>query len=147
MTDGKVLFDTNVLVYAIDELSEKHEEALEAMQDKSFEHLGAVSVQNLAEFSRLLTEKYPRRKTFAEVRAAVLEMSEALEVIAYDHQTVGEALSMCAEYRLHFFDALIAAAMLKADVKTIVTENEKDFRKIPWMKVVNPFKPDPAQRR
>ncbi len=140
MTEDKELIDTNVLAYAQDELSEKHQAALAVLEDVALSHTGVVSVQNLAEFSRLLTEKRQRRKTFAETRAAVLEIAEALEVIAYGAETVGEALNLCAEYKVHFYDALIAAAMQREGITTIVTENEKDFQKIPWLTVVNPFK-------
>ncbi len=30
--------------------------------------------------------------------------------------------------------------MRKNNIYTIITENEKDFKKIPWLKVINPFK-------
>jgi len=34
---------------------------------------------------------------------------------------------------------MIAEMTKEAGVKTLYPENEKDFRKIPWVKVVNPF--------
>ena len=35
---------------------------------------------------------------------------------------------------------LIAACMLEHAILTIVTENERDFRRIPGITVINPFK-------
>lgn len=43
-------------------------------------------------------------------------------------------------YRTNFWDALIVACMLEYGVDTIVTENERDFKRIPGITVVNPFK-------
>jgi predicted nucleic acid-binding protein len=42
--------------------------------------------------------------------------------------------------RVPFGDALIAACMLERDIHTIVTENERDCKKIPGITVLNPFK-------
>ena len=49
-------------------------------------------------------------------------------------------------YRAKFWDALIAACMLEHGVETIVTEDGADFRKIPGITVVNPFKPRTGRR-
>jgi predicted nucleic acid-binding protein len=42
--------------------------------------------------------------------------------------------------RAPFWDALFAACMLERGIEVIVTENEKDFKNIPGITVVNPFK-------
>jgi predicted nucleic acid-binding protein len=42
--------------------------------------------------------------------------------------------------RAPFWGALIAACMLEHGIEIIVTENEKDFKKIPGITIVNPFK-------
>ena len=42
--------------------------------------------------------------------------------------------------RAPFWDALIAACMLEHGIEVIVTENEKDFKNIAGITVVNPFK-------
>jgi predicted nucleic acid-binding protein len=36
--------------------------------------------------------------------------------------------------------ALIAATMQENNLKTIYTENIADFKKVPWLNVVNPLK-------
>ena len=47
---------------------------------------------------------------------------------------------MVRVYRATFWDALIAACMLEKGIKTIVTENERDFKRIPGITIINPFK-------
>jgi predicted nucleic acid-binding protein len=43
-------------------------------------------------------------------------------------------------HRVPFWDALIAACMQEHGIQTIVTENERDFRRIAGINVINPFK-------
>ncbi len=54
--------------------------------------------------------------------------------------TVTEAIKICGERRLHYWDALLAATMKENGIFIIYTENEKDFKKISWLEVINPIK-------
>ncbi len=81
-----------------------------------------------------------------------LAESEALELIEdvaefrgwnvlnFDAKTVVSAVRINNEYGIPYWDALIAATMRGWEVYRIYTENEKDFRKIPWLNVLNPLK-------
>jgi predicted nucleic acid-binding protein len=42
--------------------------------------------------------------------------------------------------RAPFWDALIAACMLEHGIEVIVTENEKDFKNISGITIINPFR-------
>jgi len=42
-------------------------------------------------------------------------------------------------YKVHFWDALIAATMIENNVFTIFTENTKDFKKIKGITAINPL--------
>lgn len=55
-------------------------------------------------------------------------------------ETVVQAIELVKFHRVPFWDALIAACMLEHGVSVIVTENERDFKRIPGITVVNPFK-------
>jgi len=140
MIEEKRLIDTNILVYAYDKTSENHSAALKTLKDTLLKEDGVVSIQNLVEFSRLVSEKLPKTIAFEQARNIVLELSESIEVIYYDAHTIADALSLCDNHKLHFFDALIVATMEKEKIKVILTENEKDFKKIPWLMVINPLK-------
>jgi predicted nucleic acid-binding protein len=54
--------------------------------------------------------------------------------------TVAQAIEFVTLHRASFWDALIAACMLEHGITTIVTENERDFTKMPGLTVINPFK-------
>ena len=65
--------------------------------------------------------------------------------INYTHLTVKRALLDLESINISFWDLLIAETMREAKVRTIYTENGRDFAKIPWIKVVNPLS-DQLQR-
>ena len=44
--------------------------------------------------------------------------------------------------KLHFWDALIAATMIKHGIRVIYTENVKDFAKLREIKAINPMRSD-----
>ena len=50
-----------------------------------------------------------------------------------------QAIELVKLYRAPFWDALIAATMLEHGIDTIVTENERDFKKIPGITIINLF--------
>ena len=55
-------------------------------------------------------------------------------------ETVVHAMELVRQRRVPFWDALIAACMLENGIEIIVTENERDFKKVPGITVINPFK-------
>ena len=143
MTEPKALIDTNVLVYAYSPLSNKHAAATKTLRQAIESGRATISVQNLVEFSRVMSEKLPEKTPLDKVRIHVMALSEAMSVFAYHADAVARALQLSGQYHLHFFDALLAATMEVNRVFAIVTENDRDFRKIPWLKVVNPFSQRP----
>lgn len=60
-------------------------------------------------------------------------------MIDRDANTFLKAIELVRKYRTPFWDALIAACMLENNVKEILTENTKDFMKIPEIIVTNPL--------
>ena len=137
----KVLIDSNILVYAADNSDEhKHKISTELLEKAMNKGDAVVSIQNLVEFARVATEKIERPIDLEKTRQIIMELSDSMEVIAYDQKTIAEALHFSARYKLHFFDALLVATMEENFIKEIITENDKDFKGITWLKVDNPFR-------
>lgn len=137
----KILIDTNILVYAHHKKEGvRHTVSAELVNHFIDEETLILSIQNLAEFSRVLGEKVfpPLDKNL--IRQYVFDLAACSKVIPYNTHTVMDALSLSKEYQIHFFDALLAATMQENGIDVIYTENTKDFGKIPWLKAVNPFK-------
>ena len=144
-----VLVDTCILVYAYEKSDmEKHVAAKEAIRLLLEEGNAAVSVQNLAEFSRVLSEKSKTPVSYGEARKHISEIASVFNVISYGAATVDAALSICSGGGTHFFDALLAATAEENGIYEIITENVKDFKGMHSIKASSPFakKLDPSKR-
>ncbi|HZX34115.1 MAG TPA: PIN domain-containing protein [archaeon] len=135
------LIDSNILVYAFDEHDEeKHGKAMRFLSGKAADGNAVVSAQNLAEFHSIVTTKLRKPIKAEASREIISGFSGTIGTIHYNADTVVKAIELQAAYKAPFWDALIAATMLENGVKTIFTENTADFRKIPFIKAVNPLK-------
>lgn len=146
MTVEPRLIDSNVLAYAYDDDPHKSADALDVVEDAFQNGWGVVSGQNLAEFSRVVMEKFHKPIALERVRTITRQFVKLYRVLPYSGATVLAAQDLMAAHGIHFFDALLAATMQEHGIQTIVTENEKDFRKIPGLNVINPFKPASTSR-
>ena len=136
----KTLVDSNILVYAFDKSDEKkHNIAKSVIESLCNSNEGVLSVQNLSEFARC-SEKSKSNIAYSAIKHYIIQFIKTFQIISYNEKTVIAALQISSDYKIHFFDALLAATMEENSVSEIITENEKDFSKIPWIKVINPFR-------
>jgi predicted nucleic acid-binding protein len=144
VADRRLLIDTNILIYATlegDPRSERSREILLASAEE--EHY--VSVQNLAEMYPSLTG--PRMQPPDEpwvARAKILSIASlpTLQVLPLTGDVQAVALELCEKYgitRQRYFDAQLVATMIVHGIRTLVTENKRDFDGITEVQAVNPF--------
>jgi predicted nucleic acid-binding protein len=142
MTVPPALIDTNILCYALDSGEpEKRAVAAELLSQCWRSEIAlAVSVQNLAEFSVVMTEKVRQPLPDEVVTRFIRDIVsfDGWTVIGYDAGTIMAAVDIRHTYSLHFWDALLAATMKQHSIGTIYTE-DSHFNKIPWITVINPF--------
>ncbi len=135
------LVDTNILVYAYDRSErKKHELAKEAVKSNWARQTGALSIQNLVEFHSIVTGKIQKPLALDRAKQIVLDLIDGFEILKYSESTIINAINNQAIYKIPFWDALIVATMEENSIETIITENEKDFKKVKWVKTINPFK-------
>ena len=137
------LIDTVVLVHAYTVSdSEKHRVALALIEKVWGGEQATTTLQNLCEFFSVVTRKVekPISASAAETIVKGILTAAQWRVIDRRPETVSKAIDLVKLYRASFWDALIAACMLEHGVDAIVTENERDFKRIPGITVINPFK-------
>jgi predicted nucleic acid-binding protein len=141
--DGPAVLDTNILAYAYDKSDPKRRKICERLVRSGFEGDSPyyVSGQVLGELyvvlTRSVTKPLPKEEAGLIVDAFV--DSPNWGKLNYDHLTVKHALEDLRTINTSFWDIMIAETMKEAGIGTLYTENEKDFREIPWINVVNPF--------
>jgi predicted nucleic acid-binding protein len=143
MNDELTLIDTNVLVHAYGVVDQrKHEQALAWITRIWEGEQAATTLQNLCEFFFVVTRKVAKPLSHAQVQAVLSGILTGSQWTKLDRdpQTVLKAIDLVKLYRTSIWDALIAASMLENNVSKILTENERDFQRIPSITVINPFK-------
>jgi predicted nucleic acid-binding protein len=137
------LLDTNVLVYAYDVSEKRRREIAKVLVDEVWDSGGGVvSLQNLSEFFFAVTRKVQKPIPVVDAKTIVADILRSSRWVVIDRNagTLMKAMDIVETVRAPFWDALIAACMLEHGIEVIVTENEKDFRNIPGVTVVNPFR-------
>ncbi len=134
------LIDSNVLVYAADRSeSTKYEKAKAFVLD--FAHVGKafLSIQNLVEFHAAVTLRIEHPISVDESRKIVGDFAQSFKICHYSHITLMKAMQLQVNYGIHFWDALLVATMQENHIRTIYTEDLKDFQKIPGINAINPL--------
>jgi predicted nucleic acid-binding protein len=137
------LLDTNVLVYAYDVSEKRRREIAKALVDEVWNAGGGVvTLQNLSEFFFAVTRKVQKPVPVVDAKTIVSDILRSSRWMVIDRNagTVMKAMEIVESVRAPFWDALIAACMLEHGIEVIVTENEKDFKNIPGLSIINPFR-------
>jgi predicted nucleic acid-binding protein len=137
------LIDTVVLVHAYTiSNDEKHRAALALIERVWGGEEATTTLQNLCEFFFVVTKKVEKPISASAAETIVKGILAATQWMVIDRspETVFRAIELVKFHRAPLWDALIAACMLENNIKVIVTENERDFKRIPGITVINPFK-------
>lgn len=143
---GRVLLDTNVLIYATLSSDPRHERARFVLEQRLRADVEIfVSAQNLAEMYPNLTgpkNQPPDSPALARDKIRSIARLRLITVLPVTLDATFGALDLCVTAgltRQSYFDAQLAAVMLREGIPTIVTENVSDFGKFKGIRAVDPF--------
>ena len=143
---GKVLVDTNVLIYATLAADPRHFRAQEMLALRHREGVEMfVSVQNLAEMYPNLTgskNQPPDSPALAREKIQAISRLRGLTVLPLTLETVHGALELCVAggiTRQKYFDRQLASLMHREGIPIILTENDRDFKDMEGITPINPF--------
>jgi UDP-4-amino-4,6-dideoxy-N-acetyl-beta-L-altrosamine transaminase len=150
-TTDKPLFDSNILIYSVNADSPFHETALDLLVQYTQSGFYVADI-NLIEFFQVVTDGKKFHHPLTTEQAAeyisklvriqhvsVLKIRSFHEILQ-DDEARDEVLRLRIE-RFAIYDYLIADCMRQHDIKSIVTGNARDFRKFPFLDVIDPFIP------
>ena len=145
MIDTEIkLIDSNILVYACDNSEEvKNKIASKLLESIAKNQMNiAFSTQNFSEFYSVVTKKIQKPMKPEEAKQIIKDLSNLsnIEILKINPETILNAIDISNNNKISYWDALIASVMQENNINTIITENEVDFKKIPGLKVINPFK-------
>ncbi len=140
---GRVLVDTNVLVYAYDRSEpEKQRRALEVLDRLAVTGMGVISTQVLAEFFVAVTRKITVPLSVAEAYERLENYLQAWDVVEVTGLVVLEAARGVRDYRFNFWDAQIWATARLNQIPVVFSEDFNPGQVTEGVRFVNPFAED-----
>lgn len=133
----KLLVDTNIMVYAVDEDSRYHERAQRLIYESNEELL--TTSKNLSEFLAVVTKGEPPALSTEEALNTLLELTEAFTIFYPTNYTFVIFQNLLLKYqptglRIHDFE--IASIGLGNGINRLATVNRKDFEEIEELELV-----------
>ena len=136
--EGKVFFDSNILVYFVDEKDPKKQIIAknliaEAVQNQN----GMLSTQSLQEFYNVVTKKLNCPKE--DARKLVKMFSELFPVTKVSVSLIMDAIDISIKNDLSFWDSLILSAATDTGCIIVYSEDMNNGQIISGAKILNPF--------
>ena len=129
--------DTNVLLYSVDNRDlRKQRIASDLIEQLGRSKTGVLSTQVLLEFAYNLTRKYKVNQTNASLMTSAYAQ---WPVVDSDVSLVLRGLARAAESQLSIWDAMMVEAALRAEARTLYTEDLTHGQRFATLTVVNPF--------
>lgn len=137
-TEGKVFFDTNILVYSVDERTpEKKVISSNLLNEASRSKNGIISTQSLQEFYNAAVKKLNLSKQAA--KEYVDFFSKQFPVKEISIPLIIKAIDISIKNGLSFWDSLILSAANDTGCILVYSEDMNSGQIICGTKVLNPF--------
>lgn len=138
VTEGKVFFDTNILVYSVDERTpEKKVIASNLLNEASRSKNGIISTQSLQEFYNAAVKKLNLSKQAA--KEYVDFFSKQFPVKEISIPLIIKAIDISIKNGLSFWDSLILSTANDTGCILVYSEDMNSGQMICGTKVLNPF--------
>ena len=138
--NSRVLLDSNILIYALNKNEPKSAQATKFITAAKN---SCIAQQNVLETMRILTHpSFPESMSGSEIQRSIASIIEYFPVISPNEQTLYVFNHLVDIYKPtsnKIFDTYLVATALSNGIRTIVTDNEKDFRQFEQIEVLNPF--------
>ena len=137
MSDKLYSFDTNILIYAIDNTAgEKHNIAVELI-DTSLDYQTVLCLQTLTEFYSASTRKGKMPIELAQQQ--IDDWQQLFPIIHATPASLTQSFKLLNKHQLSFWDALLLATMQNNNVTHLLTEDMHDGSQFDGLMLINPF--------
>lgn len=131
--------DANILVYAFDSSAGRKQQGAHALLERLWDsNTGCVSVQVLQEFFVTVTKKVAKPLTVEEAALRTREFA-AWRVFAPKADDVLAAISLHAQAKIAFWDAMVVLAAAESGCDVLWTEDLTDRQRLRGVQIRNPF--------
>ena len=135
---NKIFFDTNILVYSVDENDlQKKEIASQLLTDASSSKTGIISTQSLQEFYNVAVKKLKLSKQIAKEYVELF--SSQLTVRQVTVPLILNAIDISIKNKLSFWDSLILSSANNNGCIIVYSEDLNNGQIVGGTKILNPF--------
>lgn len=135
---NNVLFDTNLLIYSIDEDSKYFDSVQKLLTDKSLKLY--TTSKNISEFLSVIT-RLPKDNISVKEALLIIAEFQSIFTMLYptekSYLTFIDLLKKYSPYGLKIHDYEIISIALSNNIRNIATFNKKDFSEIEEIKLVS----------
>lgn len=136
--EGKVFFDSNILVYYADESDARKQKIATALiKDAIDSGNGVISTQCLQEFYNVVTKKLLCDKERA--KEMVKMFSDNIPVVKISVPLILAAVDISIKSQFSFWDSLILSAADDTGCATVYSEDLSDQQIVGGARIQNPF--------
>ena len=136
--EGKVFFDSNILVYFVDERDQRKQKiAKEIIAEAVQNQNGMISTQSLQEFYNVVTKKIKCQKEKA--KEIVSMFSEIFPVTQISIPLIFKAIDISIKENLSFWDSLILSTASDTGCILLYSEDMNNGQIVSGTKILNPF--------
>ena len=136
--EGKVFFDSNILIYSVDERdSLKQKIAIDLINKAMQNKIGAISTQSLQEFFSVTTKKLNVSK---EVAKEYMDFFvDNFPVTQVTLSNIYKAIDISIQTQFSFWDSLIVSAAHSSGCVIVYSEDMNHNQLVNGVKIINPF--------
>jgi predicted nucleic acid-binding protein len=138
--NGRNFFDTNVLVYSLDDRDPtKMTTAIQLLSDAVSAGIGVISYQVIQEILNVAFRRFREPISSSYAAIYVEKLLEDFEVVQWSSSLVQRAIAIRERDRFSWYDCLIVSAALEAHCEVLYSEDLQHGQCIEGLTVVNPF--------
>ena len=136
--EGKVFFDSNILIYSVDERdSLKHKIAIDLINKAIQGKIGIISTQSLQEFFAVTTKKLNVTKEAA--KEYIDFFADNIPVSQVSLSNIYNAIDISIQTQFSFWDSLIVSAAHDSGCVIVYSEDMSHNQLVNGVKIINPF--------
>jgi predicted nucleic acid-binding protein len=137
----KVFWDTNVFVYLFDRSSpDKQRRARNLFDEGLRQGTICISWQVIQEFINVALHKFEQPMPFEDLKDFLQHGLYPCCEVYPSREIYMRTLTIQKQTQYRFYDSLVVASALEANVKRLYSEDLQDGRQIEGLQIVNPFR-------
>ncbi len=138
VTEGRVFFDSNILVYSVDERDTSKQKIAINLIDKAIQgKIGMISTQSLQEFFAVTTQKLKLTKDAAKEYLDFFADNIPVTQVALSN--IFDAIDISIQTQFSFWDSLIVSAAHSSGCVIVYSEDMSHNQLVNGVKIINPF--------